>query len=221
MISEKTQTATFLNVKEKTVQFFFKRVFDYSFAAVATIISFPLMLLISLLIKATSKGAVIYTQERVGKDGKIFKMYKFRTMYPDADERLKKILENDTLAKQQWDLKKKLKNDPRVTPIGKILRKTSLDELPQLINVLKGQMSIVGPRPYLPSEIEETNDCKEIILSVLPGITGLWQTNGRSNTTFKERIEMDCYYVKNWSLWMDTKIFFKTFKAIVKGDGAY
>jgi len=132
-----------------------------------------------------------------------------------------KILLNNPVILEEWKKRKKLKNDPRITKIGKFLRKTSLDELPQFLNVIKGEMSLVGPRPFLPNELEEIKHCKHIILSTLPGITGLWQVNGRSNTTFSERVDLDCKYVMNWSLWLDIKILLKTVKAVLKCDGAY
>ncbi|MCX7988547.1 MAG: sugar transferase [Thermodesulfovibrio sp.] len=176
---------------------------------------------IALVIKVTSSGPIIFTQQRVGKNGKLFKIYKFRTMHCDAEKKLKKILKIDPQAHKEWQEKRKLKNDPRITKIGRILRKTSLDELPQFINVIKGEMSIVGPRPYLPSEIRDLDNFSDIILSVSPGITGLWQVNGRSNTTFQERVLLDCQYVNQLSLTLDLKIIIKTVKVVLKGEGAY
>lgn len=141
-------------------------------------------------------------------------------MHVDADKKLLEIL-NDNKINEEWRKITKIKQDPRITKFGRFLRKTSLDELPQFLNVLKGEMSIVGPRPYLPDELEELRDNAKIIFSVLPGITGLWQTNGRNNTTFKHRIKVDCLYVKNWNIWLDILIILKTFKVVLKGDGAY
>lgn len=142
-------------------------------------------------------------------------------MHCDAEKKLKKILETNPQAYNEWTERKKLKNDPRITKIGKFLRKTSLDELPQFINVVKGDMSIVGPRPYLPSELKDMKNFSEIILSIPPGITGLWQVNGRSNTTFQERVQLDCQYVNNFSPVLDVKIILKTIKVVLKGEGAY
>lgn len=202
-------------------KFLLKRVLDYS----CTLTLLPLLLFLSLaiaiILRLSSKGRVIYTQYRVGKDGKLFKIYKFRTMHENAEEILKNTLKNNPVILEEWKKRKKLKNDPRITKIGKFLRKTSLDELPQFLNVIKGEMSLVGPRPFLPNEIKEIKHCKHIILSTLPGITGLWQVNGRSNTTFSERVDLDCKYVMNWSLWLDIKILLKTIKAVLKCDGAY
>ena len=147
-------------------------------------------------------------------------MYKFRSMVVDADERLEKILEEDEDARKEYELNKKLQNDPRVTKSGKILRKASLDEFPQFINVLKGNMSLVGPRPYLPKEIADMGENYEKIITVKPGITGLWQVNGRSNTTYDERVEMEVYYAEHMSLLLDIKILFKTVLSVIKSEGA-
>lgn len=200
---------------------FLKRALDYF-----CILTFlPLILLLALtiatILRLSSKDRVIYTQYRVGKDGKLFKIYKFRTMHENAEEMLKNTLKSNPVILEEWKKKKKLKNDPRITRIGKFLRKTSLDELPQFLNVLKGEMSLVGPRPYLLEELEEIKHYKQIILSTLPGITGLWQVNGRSNRTFSERVNLDCKYVMNWSFWLDLKILLKTVKAVLKCEGAY
>lgn len=198
-----------------------KRLTDLIFLILILPLITPLILLISVFIKTTSKGPVIFTQYRVGKHGKIFKIYKFRTMHIDAEKKLEEIIKNNYEINQEWKKFRKIKNDPRITKIGKFLRKTSFDELPQFLNVLKGEMSIVGPRPYLPTEIEEIKDHADIILSVLPGITGLWQVNGRNNKTFRERIKLDCFYVKKWSIWLDLLIMLKTLKVMLKGEGAY
>lgn len=198
-----------------------KRFFDLLFTLPLLPLMILLFTLIAFIIKITSRGPVIFTQERVGRNGKLFKIYKFRTMHCNAERELKKILKKNPQAQKEWQEKRKLKNDPRITKIGKILRKTSLDELPQFINVIKGEMSIVGPRPYLPSEIKDIQDYSHIILSVPPGITGLWQINGRSNTTFQERVELDCQYVNNFNLSLDIKIILKTIKVVLKGEGAY
>ncbi len=202
--------------------FFLKRVFDYTISITILPILIPVMVIISLFIKLTSKGPVIFSQKRVGKDGKVFKCYKFRTMYEDAEERLKEILENNPDLKVEWLKNRKLKNDPRITPIGKFLRKTSLDELPQIFNVLKGDMSLVGPRPVTTEEIKMYyKESAYYYYSVLPGITGLWQVSGRSNTDYENRIALDTWYVRNWSVWLDVVILFKTVKIILKREGAY
>jgi undecaprenyl-phosphate galactose phosphotransferase len=146
--------------------------------------------------------------------------YKFRTMYLDADERLQGILERDPAARAEWERHWKLKDDPRVTDMGKFLRKTSLDELPQIFNVLRGEMSLVGPRPYIQNEEKFLHDFKDPILSVLPGITGLWQVSGRSNTSYNYRIALDSWYVRNWNLWLDIVILIKTIPVVFKTEGA-
>ena len=165
-------------------------------------------------------GPIFYTQERIGQNGKIFKMYKYRSMVVGADEKLKQYLEENEEARKEYKEYKKLKNDPRITKIGKFIRKTSLDEFPQFINVLKGDMSLVGPRPYLPREKEEINGFFKYITSCKPGITGLWQTRGRSNTTFTDRLTMDMEYYYNHTLKMDAKLLYKTVENVVKKEGA-
>ena len=166
------------------------------------------------------EGPIFYTQERIGKNGKIFKMYKYRSMVVGADEKLKEYLEENEEARKEYKEYKKLKSDPRVTKIGKFIRKTSLDEFPQFINVLKGDMSLVGPRPYLPREKEEINGFFKYITSCKPGITGLWQTSGRSFTTFTDRLTLDMSYYYNHTLKTDIKILYKTVRNVVKKEGA-
>ena len=165
-------------------------------------------------------GPIFYAHERIGQGGKTFKMYKFRSMVVGADEKLKEYLEENEEAREEYKKYKKLKNDPRITKIGKILRKTSLDEFPQFINVLKGDMSLVGPRPYLLREKKEINGFFKYITSCKPGITGLWQTRGRSNTTFTDRLTMDMEYYYNHTLKMDIKLLYKTVRNVVKKEGA-
>lgn len=169
---------------------------------------------------AGDKGPIFYTQERYGKNGKIFKMYKYRSMVVGADEKLKKLLEDDEEARKEYTEFKKLKNDPRITKVGEFIRKTSLDEFPQFINVLKGEMSLVGPRPYMPREKEDINGYFNYIMSVKPGITGFWQTNGRSNTTFVDRLDMDMKYYYRHSLKLDMKILKQTVSDVIKKEGA-
>ncbi len=200
-----------------------KRPFDLIFSLLAILLLGPIMLFIAILIKITDRGPVFYTHERVGYKGKKIKVLKFRSMYPDADKRLKEILEKDPKAREEWEKTFKLKNDPRVTLIGKFLRKTSLDELPQFFNVLKGDMSIVGPRPVVEEELKKYYKEKaEIYKSVKPGITGYWQVEGRSDVEdYEERVRMDEWYVKNQSFWLDVKIILKTIKVMLTGKGAY
>lgn len=212
-----------MNIKNnlKTLQNrIIKRLFDILMSLLAMPILIPLSLLIAIAIRIETPGAVIYDHERIGRNGRTFRCYKFRTMYRDAEERLKEILESNKELRDEWEKNWKLKDDPRVTKIGKFLRKTSLDELPQIWNVIKGEMSLVGPRPYLPREIKQIENFT-IISSIKPGITGLWQVSGRSNTGYDYRIKLDIWYVMNWSLWLDVAIIFKTIKVVLKAEGAY
>lgn len=198
-----------------------KRIFDFTFGAIFLLVMAVPMLILSVLIKTSSKGPIILRQERIGKNGKRFICYKFRTMYIDAEDQLKKILEEDNDARTEWESYWKLKNDPRITSVGKFLRNSSLDELPQIINVLKGEMSLVGPRPYLPREEKFLQDYGDVILNAPPGITGLWQTYGRSDKTYQERLSLDSWYVRNWNLWLDLVILMKTALVVVKREGGY
>jgi Undecaprenyl-phosphate galactose phosphotransferase WbaP len=210
---------------EKLVNFipWWKRPFDILFSIFALALISPLMLIIALIIKLTDGGSVFYGHTRVGYNGKKFKVLKFRSMYMDADKRLKEILEKNPEARREWENTFKLKNDPRVTPIGKFLRKTSLDELPQFFNVLKGDMSVVGPRPVVEEELEKYyRDKAELYKSVRPGVTGYWQVEGRSDVEdYEERVKMDEWYIKNQSFWLDLKIILKTIKVMLTGKGAY
>lgn len=200
-----------------------KRGFDILFSSVCLLIGSPIYLVTALLIFITSPGKVIYSHERIGRGGKTFRCYKFRSMYADADQRLKEILESDSLLREEWKKNYKLKNDPRITPIGSFLRKTSLDELPQFWNVLKGDLSVVGPRPVVKEEIEKYFCVKAYkIFSIRPGLTGLWQVSGRSDIKcYQKRIQMDEYYVDNHSLLLDLKLIAKTIPAILFSKGAY
>ena len=166
-----------------------------------------------------SKGNPIYKQKRIGKNGKYFYIYKFRTMYIDSQERLKELLK-DPKIKKEWDENFKLSNDPRVTKVGRILRKTSLDELPQLLNIFNGTMSIVGPRPIIDGEIEKYGLLKNKFLSVTPGLTGWWACNGRSQLDYNERIRLELYYVNHQSLKLDIKCLYKTAISVLKREGA-
>ena len=198
-----------------------KRGIDILGGICGTLILIPLTIGIWIANKLVKdNGPIFYTQTRIGKDGKLFKMYKYRSMVVGADEILKTYLEENEEARKEYKEYKKLKNDPRITKIGKILRKTSLDEFPQFINVLKGDMSLVGPRPYLLREKEEINGFFKYITSCKPGITGLWQTKGRSNTTFTDRLTMDMEYYYNHSLKQDIKLIYKTIRNVVKKEGA-
>lgn len=200
----------------------FKRLFDIFFSLVVLILTAPLMAFIALVVRLSSKGKIVYAHERIGRGGKPFRCLKFRTMYPDADNRLKEILDSCSSLKNEWDQTHKLKNDPRVTPIGKFLRKTSLDEFPQFWNVLKGDLSVVGPRPIVQYEVSRHLGIKAAkILSIRPGLTGLWQISGRSDTSYAYRIKMDEQYVDSQSLYLDIKIIVKTIPSIFCPRGAY
>ncbi len=199
-----------------------KRTFDITVSLLLLPLVLPLMGIIALLIRAESKGSAIFTQSRVGKGGKEFKIYKFRTMYEDAEQRLKELLSKDPKAREEWKRFRKIKNDPRITRVGAFLRRTSLDELPQIINVLKGEMSLVGPRPVTAEEIREHYREKAVhYYRVPPGLTGLWQVMGRSNTSYDYRVALDVWYVRNWNPLLDVVILLKTVKVVLKREGAY
>lgn len=166
------------------------------------------------------KEPIFFTQERIGKDGKPFKIYKFRTMVPHAEEVLEQLMEEDPAIREEYETNKKLREDPRITVAGKVLREKSLDEFPQFINVIKGQMSLVGPRPYLPREIKDMGMYYNSVIGCTPGVTGMWQSHGRSDVSFEDRLQMDDYYYRNWSIWLDMTILIKTVKMVFKGEGA-
>ena len=197
-----------------------KRLFDIIVSGISLILLSPLFLIIGIMIKMDSKGKVIFKQKRIGKHGEPIYIYKFRTMTPNAEEVLEKMLKENPDIYEEYTTNKKLKNDPRVTKFGNILRKTSLDELPQLLNILNGDMSIVGPRPVIDSEIEKYGDLKEYFLSVIPGLTGWWACNGRSCTSYDERKRLELYYIQHRGIMLDLKIIFKTFTSVLKRDGA-
>ncbi len=199
-----------------------KKSFDIIVGIIGFIIILPLFIILGILIKITSDGPILFSHKRIGKNGKEIKIYKFRTMYKDAKERLERLLKENPELRKEWETNFKLKNDPRVTPLGRILRRTSLDELPQIINVLRGEMSLVGPRPVIKEEIENYyKEYSQYYYSVLPGITGLWQVSGRSDTDYDFRVQTDVWYVQNWSLWLDIMILFKTVGVVLKREGAY
>lgn len=195
--------------------------FDFFCTLLGTIVISPLLLVIAAAIYLDSPGKVIFKHTRIGKNGKAFGCYKFRTMCMDADKKLAELLATSPAAKEEWERDFKLKDDPRVTKIGKFLRKTSLDELPQIFNVLKGEMSLVGPRPVVQAELAKYGEYLDDYLMVRPGITGMWQVNGRSDTTYEERVHMDSWYVRNWSIWIDVMLLWRTVKSVIKCEGAY
>ncbi|MDR0586045.1 MAG: undecaprenyl-phosphate galactose phosphotransferase WbaP [Treponema sp.] len=198
-----------------------KRLFDIVLVLGGGIIILPFLLVTALLVKLSSPGPVLYGHTRIGRGGRCFKAYKFRSMCVDADERLKALLESNPLLHEEWEANHKLKDDPRITPIGKLLRRTSLDEFPQLINILKGEMSLIGPRPIVDAERKKYGEHFHRIFSVRPGLTGLWQVSGRSDTDYAERVSLDTYYLESWSLWLDFWILYKTVGAVIRGKGAY
>lgn len=205
----------------KYVNIILKRCIDILGAVVGIAILIPLTIVIFLTnLISGEKGPIFYSHKRIGKDGKYFKMYKFRTMVVDSEARLKELLENDEEARKEWEENRKLRNDPRITKIGNFLRKTSLDEFPQFVNVLKGEMSLVGPRAVVDDEIEKFGMLKEKVLSVKPGVTGYWAANGRSDTSYEERVVMEATYVDKFSIIMDIKILFKTVISVIKKEGA-
>ena len=197
-----------------------KRAFDIVGSITIITILSPLLIYISLKVKKDG-GSAIYGHERIGKGGQPFKCLKFRSMVINSKEVLDELLANNSDAKDEWDATFKLKNDPRITKIGSFLRQTSLDELPQLFNILKGEMSLVGPRPIITAELERYNDEVEYYLLSKPGMTGLWQVSGRSDVDYETRVYLDAWYVKNWSMWNDIAILFKTIGVVLKKDGAY
>ncbi len=200
---------------------FIKRLIDIVLCIIASVIVIPLSIIIAIIIKITSPGPVFYGHKRVGKNGKCIKCWKFRSMYNNSQEMLEKILKEDPVRRAEWEKDRKFINDPRVTPFGKILRKTSLDELPQLWNIFIGEMSFTGPRPVTEEELEKYGENASYILSVTPGLSGMWQISGRSDTGYEERINLDTYYIQNWSVWLDLWIIIKTVWVVINGKGAY
>jgi len=204
-----------LNKRETVI----KRILDMFLTILMLLFTWPIFIILALLVRFDSKGPILYTQKRLGQHGKTFDSFKFRTMYNNADTKLDELLESDPEARQEYAEYHKLVNDPRVTPVGKVLRRYSLDELPQLINVVKGDMNLIGPRSYLPRELPTMGDYAKIILKVKPGLTGWWQVMGRNATSFKERLRLDEYYISNWSIWLDIYIIIKTIWVLITGQG--
>jgi lipopolysaccharide/colanic/teichoic acid biosynthesis glycosyltransferase len=203
--------------KEKPLQWAFKRAFDIIFTTVGLLLSTLPLLILACLVKFTSQGPLFFTQERIGLHGKKFNMYKFRSMYVDAEERLQDLLAENETNQAMF----KMKNDPRVTPVGKWLRKFSLDEFPQLLNVLKGEMSLVGPRPPIERELSAYQTWHFVRFSTVPGLTGAWQVSGRSNITeFNDVVKLDFNYIRNWSVWQDLFILFRTVPVVLFAKGS-
>jgi exopolysaccharide production protein ExoY len=196
------------------------RIFDVAIALMALLFLTPLLLLIAIAVLICDPGPIIFRHRRIGHNGKAFGCLKFRSMYVGAEERLRTILERDPELREQWERDQKLENDPRITKIGAMLRVTSLDELPQLINVVRGEMSLVGPRPIVAAEVPRYGRFIESYYQVRPGLTGLWQVTGRSATTYRRRVATDVYYARSRSALFDAKILFATIPAVVAGRGS-
>lgn len=218
----RTNTIMFQNKLACPKRKIFQAILNYTLAVLSLPIILSLIGVFSVLIKKESSGPIFFTHNRVGKDGKIISIYKFRSMFSDAKERLEKLVSEDDDLRQEWEKNFKLKNDPRITKVGRFLRQTSLDELPQIFNILKGEMHFVGPRPVVKQEIAQYyKEDATYYYMVKPGITGLWQVSGRSDTDYDFRIKTDKWYVMNWSLWLDIVILFKTVKVVLFREGAY
>lgn len=208
----------------KTKRYFYlsvKRIFDVICSLIGCLFLIPLAIIVKIsYVLLGDFNSIFFIQKRIGVDGEEFNFFKFRTMVPNADEMLFDTLRQDKILAEEYEKNKKLKNDPRITKAGKILRRTSLDELPQLINVLIGDMSLIGNRPYMPREKKDMGKYFDDIVKTKPGITGYWQVSGRENASFKKRLELESYYSNHRSLCLDMKIFFKTFRAVLGGHGA-
>lgn len=202
---------------KKTPYKIVKRVMDVVLSTIGLVVLSPVFAIIALAIKIESKGPVFFKHTRIGKNGKIIKIYKFRSMVENAEELIQKFTPEQM---KEYKENYKLTDDPRITKIGKFLRKTSLDELPQLLNIIKGELSIIGPRPVVQNELEKYGEDAKKFLSVTPGLTGYWAANGRSSTSYEERMQMELFYVDNLSLKLDIQVFFKTILAVIKKDGA-
>ncbi len=202
--------------KQETI---IKRVLDMFLTILLLLVSWPVFLLLALLIRIDSKGPIFYKQKRLGENGELFDSLKFRTMHHDSEQMLENLLDSDAQANQEFEEFHKLSKDPRVTRVGRFLRRYSLDEMPQFFNVLKGDMNLIGPRSFLPRELTAMGEYAQIILKVKPGITGWWQVMGRNATSFKERLQLDEYYISNWSIWLDIYIMIKTVWVIISGNG--
>jgi Undecaprenyl-phosphate galactose phosphotransferase WbaP len=198
-----------------------KRVLDLSLTALGAVIVLPLIAILALWIKADSSGPVFYSQRRIGQDSREFQAWKFRSMVENADEILEQYLQENPSLRDEWERAHKLRNDPRITRAGRFLRATSLDELPQLWNVLKGEMSLVGPRPIVAAEIPKYGNQFSLYTKVKSGLTGMWQISGRSDTSYDERVQLDSFYVRNWSVWLDLYILFRTVEIVAQRKGAY
>ena len=213
-------------MQRKEKQYFYKiikTIIDLFFSLIILIAGLPILLTIALLIKFSSRGPIFFLQERIGKNKKTFNCIKFRTMHPEAEDILENLITNNEKLRKEFEETHKLKNDPRITNIGKFLRKTSLDEIPQFLNVIKMEMSIIGPRPIVKKEIQKYGKSYNKVISIKPGVTGLWQVSGRNNLSYKRRVILDCLYVDNISPILDLRIIIRTFGVILfpNDRGAY
>ena len=205
----------------KNIYFAFKRIFDIFVGLIGTILLIPMAVIIKIAYMISGDFyPILFKQARIGKNGKTIYIYKFRSMVPNADEILYDLMKKDKKVKEEYEKNKKLKDDPRITKVGRVIRHASIDAFPQFINVLKGDMSVVGPRPYLHREIDDMGRFYDRIITCRPGVTGYWQVNGRSNTDFKTRLKMDNFYCQNQGFKFDVKIFIKTFETVLGMDGA-
>jgi Undecaprenyl-phosphate galactose phosphotransferase WbaP len=198
-----------------------KRFLDLALTILGAAVVLPLIALIAMWIKLDSRGPALYSQQRISREGRTFRAWKFRTMVRNADQVLERCLQLDPALREEWDLNHKLKDDPRITVAGRFLRRTSLDELPQLWNVLMGDMSLVGPRPIVHDEIPKYGNKFDLYTRVKSGITGMWQISGRNDTSYEERVNLDAFYVRNWSVWLDLYILFRTIETVIFRKGAY
>lgn len=205
------------NINMSKIYLFLKRGADIILAIMGLIVTIPLFIILIVIIKLEDRGPAFYKHKRVGKHGKNIYIYKFRSMVQNSEEVFKKFTKEQ---KEEYEKFYKLENDPRITKVGKFIRKTSLDEIPQLLNILKGDMSFVGPRPVVTNELSKFGENSKLLLSVKPGLTGLWACSGRSDTTYEERVALELYYIQNRSVKLDTICFAKTFKSVLKGRGA-
>lgn len=221
LFDERLMLLRITNNLAKPLNRFIKVIFDYILTIFGTIAISPILLAVAIWIYRDSPGPVIFKHTRIGKKGKPFPCYKFRSMCVDAKEKLEELLANDLEARAEWERDFKLKNDPRITKSGAFLRKTSLDELPQIFNVLRGEMSLVGPRPIIQEELERYGEHAADYLMVKPGITGMWQVSGRSDIDYVERVSLDSWYVRNWSVWIDILLLWRTFDVVIRRKGAY
>mgnify|MGYP003116346009 CR=1 FL=1 len=222
--SREVEIATYATLRQKQssygVQKYAKRALDIAVASLALLLTAPLIITMAVLIRLQDGAPALFKQQRQGLNGEPFNCFKLRSMVPDARERLEYLLSTDPEALREWQETQKLTNDPRITSIGHFIRKTSIDELPQLINIIRGDMSLVGPRPIVENEIIKYGEYFKQYCAVRPGLTGLWQVRGRSDTSYDERVAMDVEYASNWSLLSDVKILFLTIPAVILSRGA-